>query len=120
MSKDAFPYPSHNPNTQRISGRFFPAGTGAPTGLKGRGIASVTRTGVGAYLVTLADKWGDLTSFNLGLQLHAAADVKLQLGDVDLVAKTIVIRALAVAAAVEIAANANSSIAFSFDLSLVD
>lgn len=95
-----------------ISGSFAPAGVGAPTALKGRGISSVVRTGVGTYLVTFDEPYFDLVSAQATLQLNAAADSDVQFGAYDPVAKTLVVRIQTAGAVADIAANANNRVNF--------
>ena len=97
-----------------LQGSFLPAGAGAPTGVTGSGVVSVTRSSAGLYLVTIAHVWPELLGVDLTLQLNAATDLKLQLGVVNLAAKTVEIRCLAVATATDIAANANNKVFFTF------
>jgi hypothetical protein len=103
-----------------IAGSFAPNGAGAVSSAsnKGKGF-SVARTGVGVFTITLEDSYVSLLGANLGLQLSAADDKILQLGDIDVLsAKTIVIRVwdISGAAVADIAANANNRINFSLYL----
>lgn len=52
-------------NVYTILGKCVGAGTANPTALKGKGIASVTRTALGKYTITLQDKWAALLSLDL-------------------------------------------------------
>jgi hypothetical protein len=47
----------------RIFGRATGAATSNMTSLKGAGVASLARTGVGAHTLTLTDKWPGLLMF---------------------------------------------------------
>jgi hypothetical protein len=98
-----------------IAGSFAPAGAGAPTDQNGSGF-SVTRTGAGTFQVKLTDTWPKLNSGKASLQLHTADKLAAQLGDVDLVAKTAVIRVVdsSTGVATDVAANANNRIHFEF------
>ena len=90
-----------------ISLSFAPAGTGAPTDVKGRGVTSVVRDSAGKFTITLKDKFLELMGLNVVIAMTAVADLKPQLGAVDVVtAKTVVLNILAVATATDIAANA--------------
>lgn len=69
------------------------------------GVASVARTGVGEYTVTLADQYSALESCNLTLKAATAVDLVPQIKSHDVAgAKTIVFRLLAGATATEVAA----------------
>lgn len=105
------------PAITKIGGRFFPNGTStsALTVQTDGGVVSVIRTGTaGTFTVTLADKYQRLVGYTLCVQHTTAADLVPQLGDVDLTAKTIVVRVNAGATPTDITANANSSVAFEF------
>lgn len=104
------------PNTLNIQFKFFPAGNSGTTPLTvacdKKLVSSVVRNGTaGEFLVTMVDAYRNVT-ITPSLQLAAAADQKLQLGTVTnentSTPLTFVIRTLAVAAASEIAANANN------------
>lgn len=75
---------------------------------------TVARTGAGTFTITLADSWQSLISANFQIAMSAATDLKPQIiGTPDvLTAKTIVVAALAVATATDIAANASNRIHF--------
>lgn len=49
---------------ERDTCKIYARGTGAAasalTGVKGKGVASITRTGAGAHTITLQDKWAGL------------------------------------------------------------
>lgn len=47
-----------------LYGRGTGAGAGNLTGVKGKGITSIVRTGVGLHTITLDDKWQGLLDFN--------------------------------------------------------
>lgn len=100
-----------------IIGKFFPAGTGAPTSPTGHGW-TVVRTSVGLFTVTLEHNWQSLISSSLVLQLAAGDDKMLQMGAVDLSARTVEIRVwdISGAAVADIAANANNAIHFALFL----
>jgi uncharacterized protein with beta-barrel porin domain len=89
---------------------FAPAGGGAPTAIQGAGIASVARTAAGTFLVTFKDKFMQLVSATGTIQLNAAGDSDVQIGAVDLSAKTAVVRTMTAGAAADIAANANNRV----------
>ena len=106
-----------------VSLRFFPQGTGAPVvnNKESAGVASVTRTGVGTFLVTLDTNYRNLVGFNASVQSSSAADLRAQVGDVSNLgtssATTVVVRLLAGATPTDQAANANNSVSLqlSFD-----
>lgn len=105
---------------RKISGRFYPAGTGAVTYNKpeSQGVTP-SRTGVGTYLLTLDDPFHKLVAAKCSLQLSTAADLNLQFGDVSNLGTnspvTIVLRAVAAGVATDIAADANNSISFELE-----
>ncbi len=104
--------------TVKIEGSFAPNGSSAlvASSTFGKGF-SVAYTSTGLFTITLTDKYKKMIAANLTAQLSAAADIKLQLGTVDVVtAKTIQIRSLAVATLTDIAANANNRVHFSLTL----
>jgi hypothetical protein len=99
-----------------LQGSFAPAGTGAPTTVRGKGF-SVARTSAGLFTVTLQDKYQHLISGDIQIQLATGADLKGQFGAIDVSsAKTVQIRVLAVAVATDIAADANNRVHFSLKL----
>lgn len=105
------------PRIKEVGGRFFPNGTStsALTVVCDGGIASVIRTSnAGEFTITLQDTYAQLLDFSLGVQHTTAVDLKAQMGNVDLTAKTIIVRLLAVATGTDMTANANSSVSFNF------
>jgi hypothetical protein len=110
--------PKHG--VRKVGCKFFPAGTGAITGLIGYGIKSVARTGVGTLEITFEDKWqaSQMVGFSPGVQHTTAVDLKAQLGDFtngsSSVDAKVVLRLVAVATATDMAANANSSVSCEF------
>lgn len=99
-----------------MQGSFRPNGTSAVSSstVKGNGF-SVARTGVGEFTVTLEDKYVELISGSLSLQLAAADDQILHWGAIDVAsAKTLVINVwdISDAAAADIAADASNVIHF--------
>lgn len=108
-------YPMNTQGTQHVNLNFSfaPAGAGAPVVGEGCAgyVASITRTGAGAFLITLVDKYAACVSAEAGLQLNAVADLKCQFGAIDVVsAKTLALNVLAVATPTDIAANANNKV----------
>lgn len=74
-----------------ISGSFQPNGTSAPTIVEGKGF-TVSRTGVGLYTVTLADKYMALVSANCGLRTADNTAALIKGGDFSLANGTFDIR----------------------------
>lgn len=70
----------------QIKGSFAPNGSSAisQASIKGKGIASVERTGVGCYLLKLADRYPDYRALIATLQLNAAANQQAQIGNVNI------------------------------------
>lgn len=62
------------PDTVRILGRGTGANTSALTSVKGKGIASIARTGAGAHTITLSDKWNGFLMFSAAIISSATAD----------------------------------------------
>jgi len=96
-----------------IAGSFAPAGAGAPTNQNGTGFA-VTRTGAGTFQVKFTDAWPKVISARAHIQLNAADKLAAQVGAIDLVAKTMVVRVVdsSTGAATDVAANANNRVNF--------
>ena len=103
----------------RVDFKFNPQGALAPTFSRdqARGVASITRTGVGTFLVTLEDTFRTLVARVATVQLAAAADVAVQFGTIANVGAalppTIEVRLVAGAAPVDVAANSENSISVS-------
>jgi hypothetical protein len=95
---------------------FFPAGTGAPTGLRGSGVASVARNSAGVFELTLEDPWlqSQLIGFSATVQHTTAADLVAQVGDFTDGSSSanakVIVRVNAVATPTDITANADSSV----------
>lgn len=104
---------------KRLDIRFFPAGAADPTysAQDTKGVASITRSVAGTWLITLQDTYKRLLSAQATIQMNAATDLVPQFGAVSNLATTsavtLVLRANAVATATDIAANANNSISVS-------
>ena len=64
------------------------AAAGVPTLTKMLGIASIVRSGAGAYDVVLQDSYFDLLGFSIIQELAANQDLNFQLTAVDVAAKT--------------------------------
>lgn len=94
---------------------FAPNGTSAvdQASIRGRGVASVARTNVGLFTVTLADVYPTLLSCTATLQLATSDDkVVANIGTVDLNARTIVVRVFDISSPglADVAADANNRI----------
>lgn len=111
------PLQALHPELKVIAGSFKPNGAGAvdADSREGRGW-KVARSGAGLFTITLEDSFIALVAALLTLQLTAGDDKAVQLGDVDLSAKTIKIRVWDTSGAAEtdVAANANNKIHFAF------
>jgi hypothetical protein len=103
-----------------ICGSFAPNGAGAVDAASNKGIGwSVARTGVGAFTVTLEDKWIAVLSGQAQLQLAAVAGQVAQLGATDVTsAKTVEVRVVDTATGLtaDVAADANNRIHFELRL----
>lgn len=62
------------PDVVRLFGRGTGASTSALTSVKGKGIASIARTGVGAHTITLTDKWDGFLMFSAAVIDATSAD----------------------------------------------
>lgn len=103
-------------NYLEIKGSFLPDTANTPTGLVGKGIASVAHTATGVFTVTLSDKYSGWVSGHTSLQMASATNIASQFGAIDVVtAKTIVIRTYTPGTntAVDIAADAANRVCFS-------
>lgn len=98
-----------------VAGSFAPNGSSAlvATGTKGLGF-TVAYTSTGLYTITFSDKYADLVSMQAQLQLTTGDDKFVQIGAVDLSAKTIQIRVwdASSAAVSDVAAAAGNRINF--------
>lgn len=106
----------------RISGRFFPNGSGAIDNTLNQGKKgwTVARTAQGVYTLTLERRWMKLVPLGLGLQLNSAAARIAQWGaftpTVDGTGWQCVIRVVdGSGAAQDVAADANNSIGFELE-----
>lgn len=102
-----------------IEGSFAPNGSSAVSATSRQGLGwSVARTSAGLFTVTLTDKFAALVRGLVSLQLTTGDDKIVQIGAVDLSAKTIQIRVwdISNAAVADIAADAGNRINFSFVL----
>lgn len=106
-----------DPGVQMVWCTFYPAAAGAPTGLIGKGVASVVRTSQGLFTLTLTDGSYTRLLAKFGqVQMAAPTDVVAQVGvyvagsTATNTPATITVTALAAAVATDIAANANNSV----------
>jgi hypothetical protein len=98
-------------NRHVITCRFAPDTANAPTMLSGVGVAGVVRTSQGLFTITLDDVWSQLDSWSHSIQLASAAARFTQLGAVVLASKTIQVRVVDAAGAVQdVAADDNNTI----------
>jgi hypothetical protein len=102
-----------------ISGSFAPNGTSQPVAASNKGIGwSVSRTGVGTFVVTLDDSYNEIVEAQATLQLSAPAAQGAQLGPITAPAGatrgavTIVTANTSTGAAADVAANAANRVHF--------
>lgn len=117
MSSKGFKRPYINGNSKKIvTFQVLPNGTGTPTlAENGDGVvASVSRSGVGVYVITLNDTFLALASIHVQVQLSAAANTFVQITGAPTVATTkqITTTILTAGAAADIAANAANVLHF--------
>jgi len=103
----------------KLAGSFRPNGTGTIDNADNTGQGfTVVHTSTGVFTITLTDKYTELVSAQVSLQMNALTDAVLQFGAHDVSsAKTIIIRAgdydgAGAIAAVDIASHANNRIHF--------
>ena len=76
--------------------------SGAPTLTRGTGIASISRTSAGLYVLTLQDKYSRLMLFHGTVKAASAEDLKVQLVSETVSSnKTVTFRCVAVATATD-------------------
>lgn len=104
------------PGRVLISFGIRPNGTSTPTIVEdvGDAVSSVSRSGVGVYVITLRDTWLALCGAGITLQLNTAADTQVQITGATTVAttRTITTTILTAGVAADIASNANNIIWF--------
>jgi len=66
------------PGTVLLSARFWPNGSNAPTGLKGKHVVSVSRTGTGTFRVTFEGRFNDILGIVATPSFGTATDAFLQ------------------------------------------
>lgn len=96
-----------------IAGSFAPAGTGAPTAVRGHGF-TVARTSAGLFTITFESKFPSYIHADAGLQLASGDDKFAQVGAVDLAARTMQVRIwdISGAAVADVSADANNRVNF--------
>ena len=95
-----------------ISGSFAPAGTDAPTTVRGRGF-TVARTGVGSFTVTFSDSYPELVAVTAQLQRNLPNGSDVYVGAYDASARTLVLQVLDnVNSAADVSAHANNRVNF--------
>ncbi len=101
-----------------IAGRFRPNGTGAVDNALNKGLGfTVARTGVGAFLLTLQDRYNDLEHSHADVMLAAVADLRGQIGAVEVqTAGTVEINILAGAVPTDIADDPDNWVTFKLRL----
>lgn len=113
MNRRLFEIKGANHGLVQVVGSFAPAGTGAPTSVKGAGF-TVARTGVGTFLVTLADKVPDIHGVSVTAQGVTAGLFTVDVGAITsgTSTATVVLRTLVSGAAADVAANAFNRVNF--------
>lgn len=114
-SRSIFPVSSMGRELQLLVGSFAPNGSSAlvAASTKGKGF-TVARTGVGTFLITLADKYADMVAAHADLSAAAASGNYAQVGAYNASAKTLVVRTVTSAgAATDVAAGADERVSFS-------
>lgn len=95
---------------------WAPNGAGAidQTTIRGRGVDSVTRTGVGVYQITFTERYTELVGHVPGVGLNALADTDIQFGvytaPTATAKGTLDVKVKTAGVAAEIAANANNRV----------
>lgn len=117
MSQKGFKLLRANGNGARLlTWQVLPNGTSTPTVGENpdKVLESVSRSGVGVYVLTLNDKFLALRSVHCQVQLNAAANTMVQVTGATTVAttRTITVTILTAGAAADIAANANNILHF--------
>jgi len=108
-----------------IAGSFAPNGSSAvaSASVKGKGF-TVARTGTGTFTVSFSDAFPKCISATASLQLASGDDKLVQVGAIDVAAKTMVLRVwdISGAAVADVAADANNRVNFNvvFSNSVVD
>src|SRR4051812_28541019 len=116
MSNKGFkPVKGAGNGTRILAFQVLPNGTGTPTIGENpdKVLASVSRSGVGVYVLTLNDKFLALRGISCQVQLATAADTQVQVTASSVAsAKTITVTILTAGSAADIAANAGNILHF--------
>lgn len=103
-------------DTRILAGSFAPNGSSAVSNASNYGLGfSVARAGAGDFTVTISDTYasGMLISAHASLQLATNANLKVQVGAIDLAAKTVqIIVNTTGAVATDVSADANNRVNF--------
>lgn len=104
---------ANNPDVVVIHGSFAPAGTGAPTDLKGRGF-TVVRDEAGKFTITFTKQYQHLLSAIATIQhVTDSTDFTAQFGVYTAASRTLILKTLVGAVMTDITADANSRVHFS-------
>lgn len=110
-SKMFYKLQSPDRNVVMLALSFAPNTDTTPAAASNKGVGfSVAYTTTGTWTITLSERYYHLLSAQATLQLASAADQELQIGAVDLAAKTIVVRCVSGGSASQVAANANNRV----------
>lgn len=99
------------PNLVPIAGSIAPNGTGAPTINAGKGF-TVSRTGVGDYLITFDQIIIGIVSKQISVQTASDTDTAVKWGDYTAASKTLQFYINTAGVAADLAADANASVDF--------
>ena len=103
---------SPDPKLLVVPGSFAPAGTGAPTSVKGKGF-TVARADVGVYTVTFDRVYPECFAVLASVQLATPDGSIINVGAISLSSRTVSLAAFDdTGSALEIAANANNRVNF--------
>lgn len=103
---------SIRPNAFDIPGSFQTNGANPPLLVRGKNF-TVARTGAGTYTVTLKQRIPNTDSVQASAQCVTEGLFAVEVGPVDLTAKTIILRTLVAGVATDIAADTNNRVNFS-------
>lgn len=103
---------SLRPDAYDIPGSFGTNGLLAPLLARGKAF-TVARTGVGEFTVTLKDRIPAIDAVMATAQCVVAGDFQVEVGEVDLTARTIILRTLQGGIAFDPVADANNRVNFS-------
>ena len=96
--------------------------TGAPTlvAANSKGIASITRTSAGLYVITLQDQYMKLLAVNAMMLKVTAEDITVQVSAINLTAKTVTIFTKAAAVATDPTSGSQMYLEFTMSNSSID